>query len=143
MSIVEDCVAGHKFVPDKPHDLCSVEIGEAHVTFCGLLFSPQQSCATVVPGSELNPAGQAWHAADPVAFLNVPAAHATQEPPSGPVNPTAHCAFARANRRRKRSTCMCGGIFWLIVYDLYMDQKLFLIVATLSLILARPLHGSE
>ena len=68
-------MAEHLCVPDKPHDLCSVEIGAVHVTFCGLLFSPQQSCTTVVPGSDLNPAGQAWHAADPVAFWNVSRGH--------------------------------------------------------------------
>jgi len=49
---------------------------EVHVVmFCGLLFSPQQSCTAVVPGSDLNPAGQVWHPIDPVAFWNVSGGH--------------------------------------------------------------------
>ena len=42
--------------------------------FCGLLFSPQQSADVVVPGSDLNPVGQAVHT-DALAFENVSAAH--------------------------------------------------------------------
>ena len=38
------------------------------VIFCGLLFHPQQSCTVVVTDSDLNPAGHAWHATDPLAF---------------------------------------------------------------------------
>ena len=70
--------------------------------FCGLLFSPQQSADVVVPGSALNPAGQAVqtdaalvlenvsaahtpHAAGPETLLAAPAAHATHGPPFGPV----------------------------------------------------------
>jgi hypothetical protein len=68
----------------------------------GLLLSPQQSRDVVVPGSALNPAGQAVqtdaalvsenasaghtpHVALPETFLAVPAAHATHDPPFGPV----------------------------------------------------------
>jgi hypothetical protein len=75
----DDSVAEHVAVPDKPHDLWSVELGEAHVTFIGLLFNPQQSFAAVVPGSDLNPAGQVWHTVDPVAFWNVVGGQATQD----------------------------------------------------------------
>ena len=49
------------------------------VMFCGLLFSPQQSCTVVVPDSDLNPAGQAVHAAEALTFENVSAAHVIQE----------------------------------------------------------------
>ena len=75
--------------------------------FCGLLFSPQQSADFVVPGSALNPAGQAVqtdaalasenesaahtpHAAEPATLLAVPAAQATHGPPSGPEYPGLH-----------------------------------------------------
>jgi len=49
------------------------------VVICGLLFSPQQSCTAVVPGSDLNPAGQVWHTVDPVTFWNVSGGQATQD----------------------------------------------------------------
>jgi hypothetical protein len=44
------------------------------VIFCGLLFSPQQSCTVVVPGSAWKPAGQAVHEVA-LAFENVSAGH--------------------------------------------------------------------
>jgi hypothetical protein len=49
------------------------------VVICGLLFSPQQSCTAVVPGSALNPTGHVWHPIDPVAFWNVSGGQATQD----------------------------------------------------------------
>jgi hypothetical protein len=77
-----------------------------NVMFCGLLFSPQQSCTTVVPGSASNPAGHAVHteaalaeyvfaghtphAAGPETLLAAPAAHATHGPTSGPEYPGLH-----------------------------------------------------
>jgi hypothetical protein len=76
------------------------------VEFCGLLFSPQQSCTVVIPGSARNPAGQEVHVkaalaayvftghtphvAVPEVFLAVPAAHATHGPTFGPVYPELH-----------------------------------------------------
>ena len=63
-------------VPDEPHDLCSVEIGAIHPIF-GLLFSPQQSCTAVVPGSALNPVGQAVHAVEAFVLENVSAGQFT------------------------------------------------------------------
>jgi hypothetical protein len=48
------------------------------VIFCGLLFSPQQSCTVVVPGSALNPAGHVVQT-DALAFENVSAAQVVQE----------------------------------------------------------------
>ena len=39
---------------------------------------------------EYIPAGQPVHDALPLAFLNVPATHAVQAPPSGPVYPVLH-----------------------------------------------------
>jgi hypothetical protein len=45
---------------------------------------------------EYVPTAQSVHTALPVAILYLPAMHAVQEPPSGPVNPTLHVQAARA-----------------------------------------------
>jgi hypothetical protein len=62
--------------PDAPHVLAKFMLG--HIGISGLLFSPQQSCTTVVPGSALNPAGHVAHTVAPVAFWNVSAGHDRQ-----------------------------------------------------------------
>jgi hypothetical protein len=43
----------------------------AHVRFCGLLFSAQQSVEFTVPTSDLYPAGHCVHTGAPLAFANV------------------------------------------------------------------------
>jgi hypothetical protein len=85
-----------------PHDRAKFCNGPVHIIICGLLFSPQQSCTPVVPGSALNPtghcvqvnsnpfenvsAGQFVHAADPLTFLYFPATQAVHVPPFAPAN---------------------------------------------------------
>jgi hypothetical protein len=67
-----------------------------------VVFGSQQSTTSALPGADWKPAGQfvhcttplaeyvsgahTSHAAEPVAFLNVPAAQAGHGPPFGPVN---------------------------------------------------------
>jgi hypothetical protein len=67
------------------------------------VFGSQQSATSLLPGADWNPtaqavhedaplaeyvfAGHTLHAADPEAFLNLPASHATHGPTSGPVYP--------------------------------------------------------
>jgi hypothetical protein len=46
----------------------------AHVIFCGLLFSAQQSVEFAVPTSDLYPTGHCVHRGAPLAFENVSAA---------------------------------------------------------------------
>ena len=43
----------------------------AHMRFCGLLFSAQQSVEFTVPTSDLYPAGHCVHRGAPLAFENV------------------------------------------------------------------------
>ena len=59
-------------VSAKNLTLTVVEYGT--VTFCGILFNPQQSADVVVPGSDLNPAGHCVQT-DADRFENVSAAH--------------------------------------------------------------------
>ena len=49
------------------------------VPFCGLLLSPQQSTDVFVPGSALNPAGQAVQTDAALSFENVSTGHVVQE----------------------------------------------------------------
>ena len=67
------------------------------------MFGSQQSATSLLPEADWNPtaqavhedaplaeyvfAGHTLHAADPEAFLNLPASHATHGPTSGPVYP--------------------------------------------------------
>jgi hypothetical protein len=51
-------------------------------------FALQKHAA--LPATEVLVLLQLSHAADPVALLYVPAAHATHAPPSGPVVPAGH-----------------------------------------------------
>jgi hypothetical protein len=51
-------------------------------------FALQKHAA--LPGTDVLVLLQLSHAASPLAFLNVPAAHAAHGPPSGPVVPAGH-----------------------------------------------------
>ena len=76
-----------------------------------IVFGLQQSDNTVLPFGDVNPTGHAvqeldalaenvfsghtLHASEPVAFLNVPAAHAGHGPPFGPVYAALQMQFVR------------------------------------------------
>ena len=51
----------------------------AHLIFCGLLFSPQQSVEFAVPTSDLYPAGHCVHDSAPLALENVSGAQDEQD----------------------------------------------------------------
>ncbi len=76
-----------------------------------VVFGSQQSENTVLPFADVNPTGHAVHtntplaeyvfgehtshACAPEAFLNLPASHATQGPPFGPVYPALQMQLVR------------------------------------------------
>ena len=66
---------------------------------------PTHVVTAVAPAvAEYFPVEQSVHAALPVVFLYLPAAHAEHTPPFGPVYPIVHCADVCSCRATKSSS---------------------------------------